>query len=233
MGRGGWLLAALVVGGLALLLVGGGGMGDLSEGQLGSLVYLVVLLALVGTFARGVVFAGASRTARNALAWVGILVVLLGGYAYRDELQDVGHRVTLGLVPGSAVTRLADDGTTRVQVGRDRFGHFSVEGLVDGVPVRFLVDTGASTVALSARDARRVGLEPETLRYDQPILTANGRAFAAAVTLDAVSVGGIERRGLEASVSPPGALSQSLLGMSFVGSLASFEIRGDRLILAD
>ena len=230
MGRVGWLLA--IIGGAALLalLVPTDGPVGVDPGRVVALGALLVFL-LLGS--RAFLFGRASEAARNALAWVAIIGVLLVGYAYRDELQDVGHRVSLGLIPGSAVTRIADDGTARVQIGRDRAGHFSVEGDVDGVPVRFLVDTGATVIALSARDAERIGFAEDELRYTQPIMTANGQAFAAPVTLDTVSVGGIERRRVQASVAAPGALSQSLLGMNFVGTLASFEIRGDRLILSD
>ena len=160
-------------------------------------------------------------------------MLLLGGYAYRDEIQHVGHRITLGLVPGSAVTRLTDEGTAQVSVGRDRSGHFVVTAELDGTPIRMLVDTGATTIALSHRDAARIGVPVERLRYTLPIATANGMARAAQVTLDSVVLGGIERRGLRATVSEPGALSGSLLGMNFVGTLASFEIRGERLILRD
>lgn len=230
MGRVGWLLAIIGVAAVLALLLGGDGTGD---ARIGRTVYLVALLGFIALSARALVFGSASETVRNAVAWVAIIGVLLGIYAYRDELQDVGHRVTLGLVPGSAVTRIADDGTTRVQIGRDRSGHFAVEGEVDGATVRFLVDTGATTIALSAGDARRIGFADDELRFTQPIMTANGRAFAAPVTLDTVSIGGIERRNVAASVAAEGALAQSLLGMNFVGTLASFEIRGDRLILSD
>ena len=233
MGRAGWLVAAMFAAVAAILVTSDGQVGGLTDFEFARLGKLVILLVVVGVLARGVLFASASESARNALVWVGITGALLAGYAYREEAQDVAHRVSLGLVPGSAVTRLSDDGTARVQVGRDRAGHFAVTGEVDGVDVRFLVDTGASTIALSAADARRVGFDPERLRYTQPINTANGRAFAAPVTLETVSVGGIERRRVAASVSPPGALSQSLLGMNFVGTLSSFTIRGDRLILSD
>ena len=230
MGRVGWLLAIIGIAAVVALLIPSAGPVDNTAARA---VFLGSLLVFVLLGSRAFLFGRASEAARNAFAWVAIIAVLLAGYAYREELQDVGHRVSLGLIPGSAVTRLASDGTSRVQIGRDRAGHFTVEGQVDGVPVRFLVDTGATIIALSARDAERIGFAQDELRYSQPIMTANGRAFAAPVTLDVVSVGGIERRRVAASVAAPGALSQSLLGMNFVGTLASFEIRGDRLILAD
>ena len=230
MARVGWLLAIIVGAALLALTLGGDGTGD---PRIGRAVYLVALLGFIALAGRALVFGSVNETVRNAVAWVVIIGVLLGVYAYRDELQDVGHRVTLGLIPGSAVTRIASDGTARVQIGRDRSGHFAVEGNVDGTNVRFLVDTGAITIALCAEDARRIGFEDGELRFTQPIMTANGRAFAAPVRLDSVSIGGIERRDVAASVAAPGALAQSLLGMNFVGTLASFEIRGDRLILSD
>ena len=171
--------------------------------------------------------------ARQLGAWTLIVVGLVAAYAYRAELQNVGHRVTLGLIPGSAVTRLNADGTAVLQVGRDRRGHFIVDGTIDGTAVEFLVDTGATTIALSHGDAARVGIDPASLDYNLPIRTANGMARAAQVRLDSIILGGIERRGLVATVSEPGTLTQSLLGMNFLGTLASFEIRGDRLILSD
>ena len=223
-----WLMAA-ILGAAVLALLFWDGQTSLDGDRMvraGGLLALLVFVALGSRAFLGNV----GEAGRNAVAWLAIVGLLLAGYAYRDELQDVGHRVSLGLIPGSAVTRLADDGTARVQIGRDRGGHFAVTGEVDGVDVRFLVDTGATTIALSARDARRIGFTDDDLDYTQPIMTANGRAFAAPVTMESVSVGGIERRNVAASVA---ALAQSLLGMNFVGSLASFEIRGDRLILAD
>ena len=230
MGRLGWL--AVLIGGAALLALLFND-GTTVEATPRRLVGLFALLLFVAVGARGLLFGRASEATRNVVVWLAISGALLAGYAYRAELQDVGHRVTLGLVPGSSVTRLTADGTARVQIGRDRAGHFSVEGDVEGTAVRFLVDTGATVIALSASDAQRIGFEESELRYSQPIMTANGRAFAAPVLLERVSVGGIERRDVQASVAAPGALAQSLLGMNFVGTLSSFEIRGDRLILSD
>lgn len=199
--------------------------------DLAQLTFLGLLLAWLGwSFVRS---GNIGPATRNLLAWLLIAVGLVGAYAYRAELQDVGHRVTLGLIPGSSVTRLNDDGTARVDVGRDRSGHFIVDASVDGTPISFLVDTGATTIALSYRDAMRAGIDPDRLRFDLPIRTANGTANAARVQLESVTLGGIERRNLTATVSEPRALGQSLLGMNFLGSLASFEIRGDRLLLSD
>ena len=227
---GGGMLAALVW----LSFIADEPVAGLNNDELGALIQMSVLGLVLAFVWRGVwTSQRASETMKQVVAWVAIIAVLVTGYSYRDELQHIAHRATLGLVPGSAVTRLAEDGTARVTIGRGNDGHFSVEAQVEGVPIDFLVDTGASTIAISDRDARRIGLDTDRLTYSLPIATANGIARAAPITLDSVTVGGIERNGLRATVSEPGALSQSLLGMNFLGSLASFEIRGERLTLAD
>ena len=218
-----------------LALAGCSGAGPGLDGDdVAGIAYLGLFLLLLGFSARGYLARSAiGETARNAIVWAGIIVLLVGGYSFREELQDVGHRVTLGLVPGSAVTRRNADGTARVSVGRDRSGHFVVTADVEGAPVRFLVDTGATTIALTSEDARRVGIDPDRLSFTLPISTANGIGMAAPVRLESVALGDIERRDLEGTVAQPGMLSQSLLGMNFLGSLAAFEIRGDRLVLHD
>jgi aspartyl protease family protein len=109
-------------------------------------------------------------------------------------------------------------------------GHFWADGVVNGAPVRFLVDTGASNVFLTARDARRLGLDPAALVYDQPVRTAAGDSLAARVELDSVSVEGVRLRGVDALVIGRG-LPASLLGMSYLGRLSRVEATPDTLLL--
>jgi aspartyl protease family protein len=94
-----------------------------------------------------------------------------------------------------------------------------------------LADTGASLVVLSQADARRTGIDLGRLTYDVSVRTANGTSSAAHTVLDEVQVGGIRLRNVEALVAPPDALATSLLGMSFIGALTRFELRGDQLVL--
>lgn len=119
---------------------------------------------------------------------------------------------------GAAAVRKADD------------GHYWAEAQVEGRHVHFLVDTGASTVALTAADARRLGLDVGDLTFDQPVETAGGRAMAANVKLDYVSVAGARVEDVEALVMREG-LSTSLLGMTYLGRLSRFEATRDALIL--
>lgn len=109
-------------------------------------------------------------------------------------------------------------------------GHYWAEAQVEGRRVRFLVDTGASTVALTRGDAQRLGLAPGTLTYDRPVTTASGKTMAAAVVLDYVSVAGARVEEVDALVLQEG-LETSLLGMTYLGRLSRFEATRDSLIL--
>jgi aspartyl protease family protein len=109
-------------------------------------------------------------------------------------------------------------------------GHFWANAEVDGHPVRFLVDTGATAVALTADDARNLGIDPSSLQYQYTVMTANGPAKAAQVKLGFVSVGRAEVSDVQAYVIDKG-LETSLLGMSYLGRLAKFEATQDALVL--
>lgn len=108
-------------------------------------------------------------------------------------------------------------------------GHFWAEGAVNGRQVRFLVDTGASAVALTPEDARRLGVL-QGLDYSVEVSTANGKTRAARVVLDSVSVAGARVAGVEAFVVEKG-LDHSLLGMTYLGRLSRFEATQGSLIL--
>ena len=109
-------------------------------------------------------------------------------------------------------------------------GHYWASAEVDGRAVKFMVDTGASTVALTYDDARRIGLDPDQLDYSWRIRTAGGEVRGASVHLSAIRIGRVEVRNVEAMVLRDG-LSQSLLGMTFLRELDSYEFRRGKLIL--
>jgi aspartyl protease family protein len=109
-------------------------------------------------------------------------------------------------------------------------GHFWADAEVDGQTLRFLVDTGATAVALKADDARRLGIQPEGLAYDYTVVTANGPAHAARVKLGRVAVGRAEVADVDAFVIDHG-LETSLLGMTYLGRLSKFEATPYALVL--
>jgi aspartyl protease family protein len=125
------------------------------------------------------------------------------------------------------------DGRAMVALDKMSNGHFEVRATFDGKPVQLMVDTGASSTVLTASDAARIGFDPASLTYSVPVMTANGAAQAARVTVGEIAIGGITRRNVPVLVANGNGLGQSLLGMNFIGTLSGFDIRGDRLVLRD
>mgnify|MGYP001170044738 CR=1 FL=1 len=117
-------------------------------------------------------------------------------------------------------------GSGAVAKGPD--GHFWADAEVNGQPVRFLVDTGATAVALTPKDAERLGIRTAELKPSYNVTTAGGSARAAAVTLDSVSINGARLENVQALVVADG-LDVSLLGMSYLGRLTRFEATRDTL----
>jgi aspartyl protease family protein len=122
-------------------------------------------------------------------------------------------------------------GARTFAVGRERDGHFHVEATVGGRRLPLMVDTGASLIALTERDAERLAIRAGQNAPKLRIHTANGVVLAAQVRIDSVSIGGLTVRDVEAVVMPAGALSQNLLGMSFLSRLKRYEFRGSQLVL--
>jgi aspartyl protease family protein len=128
----------------------------------------------------------------------------------------------------SVETQPASGQDAEVPKGPD--GHYWAEASVSGHEVRFLVDTGASAVALTPEDAQRLGIDPNNLSYAYTVTTASGQARAARVQLASVAVAGAEVDNVDAYVIQNG-LEHSLLGMSYLGRLSQFEATKTSLIL--
>jgi len=190
-----WVLMAVIGGGLALLLLNhdSGTTFGIANDDFAQMIWLgaIGVVIAAGLFRRG---ATGGAGLRAAALWLLILLALVGGYQYRYELQDVASRLTAGLVPGSPLAIRDDDGRAAVMLQRSLGGHFEAEVVVNGEPVTMLVDTGASATVLTAADARRIGLDPESLSFTVPVATANGTARAARAVAEEISVGAITRR---------------------------------------
>jgi aspartyl protease family protein len=126
-----------------------------------------------------------------------------------------------GAVPANARTMVlkANDG-----------GHFEVDARVDGRRLMFMVDTGATAIALRESDAARLGFHPTPRDYTIKISTANGVGRAALVQLGMIEVGSIVVRDLPALISPDDALAVNLLGMSFLSRVRWSHERGKLII---
>jgi aspartyl protease family protein len=139
----------------------------------------------------------------------------------------VASRLIGDIAPGEPVV----GGGGEVSIVRRMNGTFVIAGRANERDLRFIFDTGASTVVLTAESAKAIGFDPAALSYVVPVATANGRTLAAPVTLEALTVGSITERRVRALVARPGVLGENLLGMTFLERLASYEVRGNRLIL--
>jgi aspartyl protease family protein len=225
------LLIMLLIGIVIAILIifardGAGTVGPLSTNEFGSLAYQVALVVFLGAAVLTMFRERFSQALTAALLWVMVGLALVVVYSYRFELHAVADRVLVVLVPGHVVSH-----GRSVEIGRANDGDFAVKAQINGARVQMVLDTGASSVVLTREDAKAAGLPLEVLNYTVNIDTANGRAKAAPVRLDRVTIGGLEERSIEALVAQPGQLKMSLLGMSFLNRLQSWQVSGDRLTL--
>jgi aspartyl protease family protein len=130
--------------------------------------------------------------------------------------------------PPSAIERPT---ARTVLLRADRQGQFEATASINGVTVPVIVDTGATTVALSADTARRIGILPPQSEFRVVISTANGTLNAAPVMLNQVTIGGITVPNVQAVIVPGKALPVNLLGMSFLSRLSKYDVAGDQLTL--
>jgi aspartyl protease family protein len=120
---------------------------------------------------------------------------------------------------------------TSVSIQRDARGHFATGASVDGQHMEFMIDTGASLIAVRASDAAMLGIHPSGREFTTEVKTANGTVRAAPIQLGAVEIGGVTVRDVGALVLPNEALGENLLGMSFLSRLRRFEYENGRLVL--
>src|SRR5712672_1613151 len=131
----------------------------------------------------------------------------------------------------SVVEAVTPTGLRSISLPRDARGHFQTEGRIDGQRIAFLVDTGASVVALNETSAAKFGLRPSRGDYNAAVTTANGTIKAARTRLALVDIGGLVVRDVDAMVLPDEALSENLLGLSFLSKLKRFEYANGKMVL--
>ena len=175
--------------------------------------YVAVFLALLVYVAGGLVTryaGGTSAMFRDAVTWLALGLGLVTLYAYKDELTPIAARVVGELLPGTAMTvEQSAGGLTEVRIRKRLNGHFFATVEVNGKEISMIVDTGASSIVLRPEDARKAGIDPDTLTYRIPVMTANGRTVAARVLIDKVAIGPLDRTKVEALVARPGALPKA------------------------
>ncbi|NIZ60749.1 TIGR02281 family clan AA aspartic protease [Sedimentitalea sp. CY04] len=185
----------------------------------GRVIYLVLLLAVVGSWVFVQNRQGLGKTVQQLAIWAFIFLGVIAGYGLWDDIRST-------VQPRQSVV----SGTGQIEVPRSSDGHYYLTLDVNTVPITFLVDTGATAVVLNAKDARRAGIDPDDLAYLGRANTANGEVRTAQVWLDSVSLGSATDTNFRAWVNQ-GELDQSLLGMSYLQRWSSIEIRRGSLVL--
>jgi aspartyl protease family protein len=148
-----------------------------------------------------------------------------------DKMAPTPARASTVVRNATADETVAQAGVRSITLPRDGRGHFQTEGRIDGQRIGFMVDTGASVVALNETSAARFGLRPSRGDYNATVTTANGTIKAARTRLAMVDIGGLVVRDVDAMVLPDAALSENLLGLSFLSKLRRFEYANGKLVL--
>lgn len=173
------------------------------------------------------------QTLRNVGAAVIVCLLLVAGVGWIDdgaapERAPDSPQVSRAMPQDQAVRETG--GGYELVVTNRRGGHFLVDAVVNDVAIEFLVDTGASTVILTPADARRLDFELEYLEFTERFQTANGVIEGAPVTLQEMRIGELELDDVDSTVVRS-QISKSLLGMTFLSRLDSYEVVENRLIL--
>lgn len=199
---------------------------NLNSAELPHFVYLILLLTLLFS---GVIFNSKLKTSellKQAFWWLVIILVVLVLYSFRYELSFIKSRVTGELFPSKVVQ--IDERKIEIRIANDR--HFYIDLLVNDEPVRFMIDTGASDIVLSASDARRVGIQSRDISSFRRYQTANGMVVKGIAKVDKIEISGLAFYDFNVAVSNTN-IGTSLLGMSFLNRFEKYEFYQDRLVL--
>jgi aspartyl protease family protein len=196
------------------------------------------------TFAQDREIAGVIQVGRGFMLGTQIQYVFVAvfvGLFVANAASNLTPRLRAGAAPQAALQRAAiPPAPTRaalpvrrdeVQIPADAVGQYSIDAEVNGSRLKMMVDTGATLVALSYEDAARAGLFPAPADYKYPVNTANGVAHVARVKLNDVRINNLVVHDVDAVVGERGALSGSLLGMTFLSRLSKFAVESGSLVL--
>lgn len=191
--------------------------------DIGQIIYGLFMILIIGS---ALAFGNMGEKLKHLLIWFMIFVVGLIGYSYRQELSSVKEKVLAELIPGRGTQRGLN--SAHFPVSDD--GHFHIRATVNGKSILFLADTGATSIVLSPRDAKKLGIRLSELTFDRFFQTANGIVRGSSVRLESFQVGNFRLQDIGASVNEA-EMRESLLGMAFFERLERYEVNGDVLTL--
>lgn len=183
------------------------------------LAYLILLLLAIGGFLVVELRKSPGKTSRQLLAWA---LIFAGAVAIAGLWDDISGAV----VPRQEISQ----GGAHIEIPVSHDGHYYLTAEANGVPVTFVVDTGATTIALSRQDAQKIGIDTGNLAYIGQARTANGTVATATVMIDSFRIGDIQDDRVPATVID-GEMDQSLLGMTYLSRFARVSMEDDRLVL--
>lgn len=197
----------------------------MTEDQNINLVFAIGALVLVASalFSRRM---GFGEIIRTALAWVAIFAVFIVGFSYQNEILAVWNRVS-GEVTGSNQQLVIGD-TLRIRQSVD--GHFWANATVNQMPVRFLIDSGATTTAMTLRTAQNAGIEISDSPFPIILSTANGSVEAQRGKIQSLQIGSMVAKDLPVVVAEEFGDS-NVIGMNFLSQLKSWRVEGREMIL--
>ncbi|MGA7807732.1 TIGR02281 family clan AA aspartic protease [Bradyrhizobium sp.] len=155
-------------------------------------------------------------------------------------MAEIADKLTLAPTPAAATTAArtvaaveppVQESAHSLSIPHDGRGHFATEGRINGQRIAFMVDTGASVVALNETSAAMFGLRPTPGQFTATVTTANGSIKAARARIAMIDVGGLVLRDVDAMVLPDEALSENLLGLSFLSRLKRFAYADGQMVL--
>jgi aspartyl protease family protein len=191
-------------------------------------------VAIGRDFAVGVVISAGplieSGVMRNIMIIAAFMIGLGTLMAQMADKMTPALANTLARNP-APVERVTQTALRSLSIPRDARGHFETEGRIEGQRIGFMVDTGASVIALNETSAARFGLRPSRGDYNSTVTTANGTVKAARTRIAMVDIGGLVVRDVDAMVLPDEALSENLLGLSFLSKLKRFEYANGTMVL--
>ncbi len=222
-------LSILVVAVFALFFLtsDNGEIAGMNADKFASAAFGVTLLVAIGSRYIVNYRGGLGKAAQGAAAWIAIFIGLIAIFAYREEFEEVAGRIMGDVDPGRPAVRKSGE----IVISQDKAGEFYVKASINGQSQAFIFDTGASKIVLTAENAKAAGFNIASDDYTVMVHTANGTTLTAPINLKSLTVGPILETNVPALAAKPGDLRENLLGRSFLDRLASYEVRGDRLIL--
>jgi aspartyl protease family protein len=162
--------------------------------------------------------------------------VMIGLGTVMAQMADRMTPARAGTVPQQQVAVVEETAPApaygrTLNIPHDARGHFATEGRINGQRIDFMVDTGASVIALNETSAAQFGFRPTPGDYTSKVTTANGTIKAARTRIAMVEVGGLVVRDVDAMVLPDESLSENLLGLSFLSKLKRFEYANGMMVL--